>query len=427
MPCQIFNLIYNQMNMLSKSQKRIKVLMKQNVVYVLLLIMVFSCKSDNKQLSNSDIPVIDLLKNYPKKEIHLQEIADIEYVALETTDDVLLGESFCIIFHVSDEYILISDRRQAEIFVFNRDGKIITHFNRKGQRDSEYTSINLAVFDEKKEEIFVFSSDKKIVVFTLKGEHIRTLEYPIKLNIRESWDFDDETLLVYDELLNGLITSIRANFNSSSVTIDPNPYKLISKKDGSVVSTLDINLTERYQNVTFESVGGNAYAGYQIDAPNNRLFGQDRVLADMSSDTIYLLSQNGDFNPLFIRTPSVHKSKPTIVWTTLLTTDKFIVLHKAVLDFEAAKQRNKVPPQILMYEFETGEIYEVHFVNDEYEGKGLAEVGSTTIARNMAAHFYSMPELIKHYEEKKLKGNLGKLVATLDADDNQVVAIMKFK
>ena len=57
------------MNKLSESQKRIKVLMKQNVVY--------------------------------------QEIADIEYVALETNDDVLLASS-CTLFHVTDEHILIS-------------------------------------------------------------------------------------------------------------------------------------------------------------------------------------------------------------------------------------------------------------------------------------------------------------------------------
>jgi len=43
---------------------------------------------DKRQISNNDIITVDVSKSYSHKEIHLQSIAEIEYVALETTDDI---------------------------------------------------------------------------------------------------------------------------------------------------------------------------------------------------------------------------------------------------------------------------------------------------------------------------------------------------
>ena len=55
---------------------------------LLLFILLTGCQSGNQKPQTGNLPVIDLSKNYPKKEIRLQDIADIEYVPLETKDDV---------------------------------------------------------------------------------------------------------------------------------------------------------------------------------------------------------------------------------------------------------------------------------------------------------------------------------------------------
>ncbi|MDR1369718.1 MAG: 6-bladed beta-propeller [Dysgonamonadaceae bacterium] len=94
----------------------------------------------SSQSKTVDLPVIDISKKYQKKDIVLQDIADIEYIPLETTDDVLLGNR-PILSCVSDKYILVHETIRGDIFVFDRTGKIISHFNRKGQSGMEYTWI----------------------------------------------------------------------------------------------------------------------------------------------------------------------------------------------------------------------------------------------------------------------------------------------
>jgi hypothetical protein len=114
--------------------------------FVLYLITFTSCST--KTAKNDDIFTIDLSKKYIHREIHLQNIADIEYIPLETTDDVLLGR-MSLVSHISDSYILVFDIMGGDIFVFNRNGKIISHFNRIGQGGEEYTRIGGAgvIFD----------------------------------------------------------------------------------------------------------------------------------------------------------------------------------------------------------------------------------------------------------------------------------------
>ncbi len=84
------------------------------------------------QSKKGNLPVIDFSKNYPTKDISLQDIADTEYIPLETTRDVLLSE-WAVLSSVTDKYILVYEYVQGDIFVFNRNGKIYSHFNHKGQ------------------------------------------------------------------------------------------------------------------------------------------------------------------------------------------------------------------------------------------------------------------------------------------------------
>lgn len=53
----------------------------------ILLIALAGC-GENKQ-SNDDLIVVDVSKSYPKKELILQDLMDVEYIPLETTDEFL--------------------------------------------------------------------------------------------------------------------------------------------------------------------------------------------------------------------------------------------------------------------------------------------------------------------------------------------------
>jgi hypothetical protein len=396
--------------------------MKQKFLLFFLCVILFGCQSGSRQSKTGDLPIIDLSQNHPQKEIHLRNIADIEYVPLETTDNVLLNDQ-AKLFYVSDKYLLISNRREGDVFVFYRNGKIVSHFNRRGGGSGEYPGISNIVFDETNEEIFIFHnfSSSRIWVYSLHGEHKRTLNIPEEISKMTAYNFDAETLLIYDE--SGLE---HGEYNES-------PYMFLSKRDGNLSSVLNIKLPVRYSNMIFTNVtnasGQQAIRPLMIGAPNNRNDGQNFVIADISSDTIFQLSKNKDLVPLFIRKPSVHSSEPRIVWTSQLKTDKFILLWKIILDFVAlGNNQNTSLYTSLIYNFETEQTNIVSFVNDDFPSRAwIIDADGLDTPKNITAGLINVVLLKDAYEEKQLRGDLEKLVTTLDEDDNPVVMIVKFR
>ena len=395
--------------------------MKKCISIFVFSVLVFGCQNVNQQKAKTeDLPVIDLSKDYPKKEILLQDIADIEYIKLETTDDVLVS-GISDIANISNDYIVIKDRSQSKIFVFNREGKIISHFNRRGNGPHEHVyGIGRSVVDGKNEEIIILDYNK-ILVYSFNGDYKRTLptsEYALK----DAYNFDDNNLLICDN--NRVI--VGSGYSE-------NPYYLMSKKDGSITYVLDIHLPVRYSNNWAEVVelpGGEKSAiSNSIDIYNNRYYGQDIVISDISSDTIYLFTRNKVLTPMLVRTPSVHSSDPKVVWTSPMITDRFIILEITTLDIEATEKGKPIPSIYLMYEFETGQIFQISLVNDDNATRQWYPVidGDLNILKNMTAHLRTAPRLVELYNKKQLKGELGKLVSTLDEEDNPIVEIVKFK
>lgn len=58
---------------------------------VLLLAMMATACGDASQKSSA-LPQIDMNADYPEKEICLQDVAEVSYIPLETTDEILLDE-----------------------------------------------------------------------------------------------------------------------------------------------------------------------------------------------------------------------------------------------------------------------------------------------------------------------------------------------
>jgi hypothetical protein len=372
------------------------------------------------QSKTGNLPVIDFSKTYPEKEKNLQDVADLEYIPLETTDDVLLSEQD-VLSHVSDKYILVHSPVRGDIFVFNRAGKIVSHFNHRGQGSREYAAIrdesgsNGTILDEKNGEIFVCF--RTIQVYSLSGEYKRTLPVNTIQYHSKVFNFDDEALLVYDDII--VNPAVKSNHETK-------PYRLISKKDGSLISVLDIYLPER--NSIFMSIEqGNNVRETQIYFPSNMYYGQDFVIADISSDTLYLLTRDRKLTPLLIRKPSTHASSdPTIVWTTSLITDKFILIGKIPINFNSGGGKSPV----FTYELETGEISEMSFIDLQVpirRNRTWAIGSSPAIAKNMIAELIWPERIINAYKAKRLKGDMEKLAKTLNEDDNPVVRIVKFK
>jgi len=377
----------------------------KTVTFLFLLSLLAGCKVGRPQ---TELFEIDISRTHPSKELHIQTVADVEYVSLETTGNFLL-DGRAELFYVSDKYILVW-QRQGDIFVFNRNGKALHHFNRLGRGPEEYVRIANVIFDEKNEEIFVSTTDQ-FLVYSINGQYKRTMRFPDGIRAITAYNFDDETLLVYDE------TGLRND------TYREDPYLFLSKQNGSIVSTLDLILPVRYSNMIV-TTGGQPLL---FTVPNNRYFGEDFVIADIASDTIYMLNKNKDLMPILVRKPSVHSTDIKTVLSSLLTTDKFIFLSKGVWDADAVRNNQNVYSRLL-YEIETGRTYTVSFINDDFPSwNAIIFSDNLKIGKNMTASLIDTALLKDAHDERNLNGELEKMVETLDEEDNPVLMIVTFR
>ena len=392
--------------------------MKVKYFFCILFFILFGIQEVTSQSKNTNLPVFDLSKDYPQKKLRLQDMAEIEYVSLETTDEILLGGS-SVLSAVTDKYILVHEVRLGDIFVFDRKtGKLYSHFNHRGQGGMEYPWIkNGTILDEKKEEIYVCS--QFILVYSLKGEYKRTLKINGFENDMKILNFDDGSLLTYDDVV---IEPGRENRTKKD------PYRLVSKKDGSLISVLDIHFSKRYTNKIAQSLDGNKWRPWGFYYSQNIHYGSDIVIMDISSDTLYHLSPTKGLVPRLTRTPSIHAVDPRHIWFPLLTTDKFMLFCTFILDFNTTGKR--VPT--LMYDFVTGEINKVSILDTEFDTRVWSQGrwepgGDPAIAKNMCAEFIDASSMKDAYNGKRLVGNGMKVAKNLMEDDNPVVRIIKFK
>ena len=390
----------------------------KKLLLFLSILMFLQCKTSTGKQGAGDLAEIDISQNYPEREMYLQDIAQVEYIPLETNDNLLLGNTANIVY-VSDNYIIVRNMREGDVFVFDGQGKSKFSFNNKGQSGTEYFVIYSMAFDEKAKEIYIadrFSASPKFLVYAEDGKFKRSFPFPADFLPRDMYSFDDETLLVYDE------------FGMSTDNYSNKPYMLISKKDGSIVESLDIFLSDRVSNrisIPIEVDGQPGIMPLTISIPNNRSDGKNFLIADWSSDTIYRFTPRKELLPVIIRNPSVQKNEPKIVISNELVCDKFIFLSKAVFDFEMAKRSRTIPSSNLVYDFKTGQLNEYKLINKDYESRGVGFITSITPA-NTGVYTIDVPQLFEANDAGNVKGALKQLLKTLDEDDNPVLVKVKF-
>ena len=149
---------------------------QMNWIWILVALFLFGC-GDGKQKESDGLITVDVSKSYPKKELILQDLFDIEYVPLETTDEMLTEGH---IQYISDNYMIFKNlgRMAGEIFIFDRQGKAVRKINRLGQSGEEYLNILGVDYDEQADELFVNSHYlRKIQVYDLEGNYKRSLNY----------------------------------------------------------------------------------------------------------------------------------------------------------------------------------------------------------------------------------------------------------
>jgi hypothetical protein len=151
--------------------------MKRLIVFCIAsMFLMVGCGGE--KLANSDeLITVDVTKSYSaKKEIILQDLMDVEYIALETNDEFVHQGR---VLDIGKELIVVINNNQdGDIFVYDRSGKALRKINRRGQGNEEYTNIYKIILDEDNEEMFINDISKsKFFVYDLYGNFKRSLTH----------------------------------------------------------------------------------------------------------------------------------------------------------------------------------------------------------------------------------------------------------
>lgn len=365
------------------------------------------------------LPVLDLQKKYPQRFITLQDIADVEYIVLETHDDGLIAGSPNTT--ITDSLIITMNLFTDDIIFFKRDGTFSHSFNRKGNSGTEYSSMgfNLCI-NPHTQEVYVYDYlRRRIQVYTYEGEYKRTLKIGGDgFSYGQIYYINSKSLLAEDHM--------NVDYEPQEPT-NPKPYYKISVNDGAK-SRLPITIANRIRN------GHNMY-----DEETNRTTGtsvrilpvstinEELIISDFSLDTIYKY-QNNSLVPI-ARKENWMKDNgiPYIVAPDAMTED-FFLWHAIEKDFK----KPILPTKTYLQNRHTRKCIQVKLVDkniiDKYFDFSHRMTASDHILpKNSVLQFYSAYRLKELYESGKLTGELKEIASKLNEDDNPVLMLAKFK
>ena len=289
---------------------------------LLVASLLFVC-GDGKQKEPDGLITVDVSKSYPKKELILQDLFDIEYVPLETTDEMLTEGH---IQYISDNYMIFKNlgRMAGEIFIFDRQGKAVRKINRLGQSGEEYLNILGVDYDEETDELFVNSHYmKKIQVYDLDGNYKRGFDYLEDLLYDPVRVLDRERLIVYDDY-----------FNLDEPDVKRDCFLVLSRQDGHLLEKITIPYgAKKSAVITKRDMNGKVTGLWGIRNTLMPPYQDGWLLIERSADTIYTYSASQGLKPLIVRTPSVQGMDPEVYLFPTIFTDRYVFMQAVERSF----------------------------------------------------------------------------------------------
>ena len=388
---------------------------KASYLLVALCMMGFSACSTQQKGNEGPLPVADFTKEYPAKDWLVSEHADVEYVRLETTDEVLLDNIASIYLSVTDRYIVTNNMREGRIFVFNRQGKHLHNFMKKGNSGEEFVYAKVVRVDDKAEEIFVLDTRNKVLVYTLDGKFKRVLDIPKDMLADDLWNYDDEWLLSYDSY----------NLDRGDLPCAEQPFFLLSKKDGSV-KRVEVNAKDRIgPRIYFEQDGKRAVMSVSFNYIYKN--GDEFVLGELGNDTVFMLKK-GEVSPLLVRTPGSKDKDVRSMMCAPLKLGDYIGVAEAPKSLSLGN--TKFATKDVFLNLKTGEKCILSLKDDVnfVEPTGIRHSNERVEApKNHILWMPNTDRLFQWKEEGKLKGKLAEMLDDMVEDDNPILIIYKFR
>ena len=385
-------------------------------------------KADNNLIS------VDVNKNYPKKELILQDLFDVEYLPLETKDESI---TFGFIQDVSEKWIVARDINQmttGNIFLFDRKGKFIRKINRRGNGPEEYIHITGINIDELHEEILVYSNAlRKILVYDLYGNFKRSFKYMKQESEIRYLDVDfrfdpifcfNKDLLIFEDYSSG-----RIFLKNDWDLRDRNIFYIITKSNGSLVKEIEIP----YEKKVVQALVQGEKIGY-VRNPGIIPYKNHWLLMEAAADTIYSYSSTDGLKPFIARKPSIHEMNPKLFLFPGVVTDRYCFMQGVKLAFEDSKS-GELQKINWVYDLNEQTLFEYEIYNSDFTNKKITtnltdNILSLKIFNNDKIAFVERLEaadLIEAYQAGKLRGKLKEVAASLNEESNPIIMLAKYK
>ena len=357
---------------------------------------------------------IDMNQAYPEKTICLQEVAEVKYIPLGTTDEALFNGT---LVNLSSQGIAGFNPKDGDILLFDGNGKVISSFNHMGQGPNEYPKIYHMDVDWKQKEIYVQDNlRKKIRIYALDGSYLRTIEAKGTMRQEDMFHFSD-THLIY-------------SMKPEKKQFAPyQPVTLISKKDGSSIS---LPFTKK-EETDIKATGG-PFGNMKLTAKLvNGLYkkGDEVYVNEVTADVIYRVEKNHTLTPMVQRTPSYGVEKGKDFFLMLRGANNryyFFKRQQALLEFQG-NAATDTKSTYVAYDRKEKQFLNPTFTNEDYPSQDIP-MSKVLQCAGDANQCYLLLEAFKLKEalaEGKLKGELKAIAEKLDEEDNPVVMIMEFK
>ena len=357
---------------------------------------------------------IDMNQTYPEKTISLQKVADVKYISLETTDEMLFNG---IVTNLSAEGIAGFNKKEGDILVFDGTGKAIASFNHTGQGPNEYNKIYHLDVDWKQKEVYVQDNFRqKIRIYGLDGRHLRTIDLQETMQEGDLYSFSDTHLIYY------------AKPKSKPVT-PYEPVTLLSKKDASKVTLPFIKTDDNLVKAT-----GGPFGNMKMSAKNVNLLckkGDEVYVNEVTADVIYRVESNHALTPVVERTPSYQDASGQDFFLMLTGANAryyFFKRQQALLEFQG-NAATDTKSTYVAYDRKEKQLLNPTFTNEDYPSQDIP-MSKLLQCAGSANRCYLQLEAFKLKEalaEGKLKGTLKSIAEKLDEEDNPVLMVVEFK
>lgn len=387
--------------------------MKQ-IAYFSILLALAAC-GERTQMA-SELLVADKNVDCPTQEIYLEDIADVDYIPLVTTDSILVNdyppES------VTPEGIAVRGGQPGELLLLDPTGqKLVGRVCRCGQGPEEYTVIYRCVVDWQRCEVYI-ADYTHLKAYDFAGNYLRTLLTKEEIPMLDIRNLNADQLLCARE---------RENCETPY-----RPYFTLSKADGRVDTLTSIELPRFI--ASNRTVLSNDGRSYNAHAFLPLLVGcADRMwLTALALDTIFQINPDRSLLPVMapLRAPTRDEEAPLLHFRGI--NDRYIwlswVRRNVTVQLEHMEAGMREDLKIYMYDRKAQTWCEPAYRCRAWSGFEPRYIFTDPLPYGYGLVMLNAMDLVEAYQNDELADErLRQIASTLREDDNPVLMRLKFK